>query len=205
MVAGVLSIHEGLGASGRLPGLARERSRVTALELAILGSLGFGAALLSAYGKTGLGLPGHNLLRVIFPMAMGLALVPRHGSGTIMGLGGLAGGALLAVLGPHGLGAGALTGLVLLGLALDVAMLGAGSGRAVYLRFAAAGLGVNLVALAARAALKVSLHEPKLAAWLPKALVCYPVCGLLAGLISAAVWFRIQARSQPRPGSEASA
>jgi hypothetical protein len=205
MVTGVLSIHEGLGASGRLPGLARQGGRVTALEWAMLGSLGLGAALLSAYGTRGLGVPGHNILRVIFPMAMGLALVPRHGSGTIMGLGGLAGGTLLTMLGPHGLGAGALTGLVLLGLALDLAMLGAASGRAVYLRFAAAGLAANLVALAARGGLMLSLHDPKFAAWLPRALVSYPVCGLLAGLVSAAVWFRIQARSRPRPGSEASA
>lgn len=205
MVAGVLSIHEGLGASGRLPGLTRERCRVTALELAILASLGFGAAVLSAYGKTGLGLPGHNILRVIFPMAMGLALVPRHGSGTIMGLGGLAGGTLLTMVGPHGLGAGALTGLVLLGPAIDLAMLGAGSGRAVYLRFAAAGLGANLVALAARGGLKAWQADPRIASWLPRALVSYPVCGLLAGLISAAVWFRIQARSRPQSRSEASA
>lgn len=204
MVAGVLSTHEGLGTSGRLPVLAREGSRVTALELAILALAGCAAAALSAYSKGGLGLPGHNILRVIFPMAMGLALVPRHGSGTLMGLSGLGGGALLGAIGPQGIGAGAMTGLVLLGIFLDVAMLGAQSGKAIYLRFASAGLAANLVALAARGAFKAIQAQPP-DAWYPKALVSYPVCGLLAGLISAAVWFRIQKRSRQRAGSEAAA
>lgn len=201
----VLSVHEGLWHTRRFPSIPAADRRVSALELVLLTSLGVGAALLSAFGKTGLGLPGHNILRVIFPMAMGMALVPRHGSGTVMGLGGLAGGTLLAVLGPHGLGAGALTGLVLLGLALDLAVIGATSGRAVYLRFAAAGLAANLVAMIARGSLKLSVHDPFFATWLPRALVSYPVCGLLAGLISAAVWFRIQARSRPQPGNDGSA
>jgi hypothetical protein len=195
MVPRVLSVHEGLGTSRRFPLSAGQGSRATPLELGILASCGLVAAIVSAYGKDGFGLPGHNILRILFPMAMGMAMVPRQGAGSVMGLSGLAGATILTQFhfGPLGMGMGAAAGLFFLGLFLDLAMLGARDGRAVYLRFIAAGLAANLVAMLARGAMKL-WEGDALGLWWPRALVSYPLCGLLVGVVSAVVWFRVTAR-----------
>lgn len=201
MVGSALAIHEGLDGCRRFPVVA-VGSRICAREVALLLLLGFSAACVSAFGKLSLGLPGHNILRVIFPMALGLAMVPRQGAASVMGIGAVLGGGAFAAMGTGGLGPGALTGLFLIGLLLDVSLLGARTGRSIYLRFALAGLGANLVALLVRTGAKILEAQP-LAAWWPKALVSYTLCGLLAGLLSAAVWFRARARRDLGPGNEA--
>ncbi len=194
MVSAFLSGHEGLVGARRFGFGADAPGSVTVREWAALAGLGFVAAALSAWVKSGWGIPGHNILMVIFPMAMGLAIAPRHGSATVVGASGLAFGGVFLSLGARGLGAGALAGLGLLGLLLDLALLGAKSGRGVYFRLAAAGLAANLAALGVRAGAKLVLPNAKpWEDWWPLALVTYPLCGLIAGLISAAVWFRATA------------
>ena len=205
MLSTVLTVHEGLGAARRFPALARIGPRVSAWEFAVLVLLGAAAAVVSVFVKDKLGVPGHNIVRVVFPLALGLALVPRRGAASVMGLSGMGAAMIFLLGGERGLGAGAATSLVLTGLLLDLALLGARSGPSVYLRLTLAGLAANAAAFLVRGGVKllsgglVDGHPLEL--WWPKAAVTYPLCGLLAGLISAAVWFRITARTSPKGDS----
>jgi hypothetical protein len=194
MFSSVFAIHPGLEHSARLPTLAREGRGLAAAELTVLFLLGIAAATLSGLLKLSLQIPGHNIIRVIFPMALGLAVVPRRGSGSIMGIGGFVGAMGFHLSGVTGLGTGATTSLVLTGFFLDAALVGARAGKSVYLRLALAGLAANMAAfvirLAERSFAVGGIVGGSGAAWWMKAPVTYPVCGLLAGIISAMVWFR---------------
>lgn len=194
MLSTVMVLHEGLGASRRLPVPGQTGVRVSAVELAILIGLGAVAALLSAVGGLRLGVPGHNIIRVAFPMALGLSLVPRRGSATLMGMGGLGTAALLSAGGLHGFGMGALTSLTLTGLFLDVALLGVQGGRSVYFRIAMACLATNVVAMLVRFLAKLGtggmIDGWPLDDWWPRAILTYPATGLVAGALSAIAWFR---------------
>lgn len=189
----VLSYHEGLAGAGRLPTLSRAGARFSAVELSALVFLGACAGLLSGWLKLGLGIPGHNILRVMFPTALALALVPRRGTASIVG--GSAGVTTTGLMlgGSTTIGFGAATSLLLTGVLIDLALLGAKNGWSVYLRLVLAGLAANTVALAVKAGSKLLATgggAAPFATWWPKASVTYLVCGALAGLISAAVWFR---------------
>ena len=131
---------------------------------------GAAAGCLSCLVRLHLGIPGHAILRAMVPIALGLALVPRRGAGSLMGA-----GALTAALAAGGGGIGATTSLLLLGPAIDVAL---SRGRHVYLALVLAGVASNLVAFAVRGN------------WTPLSAVTYPVCGALAGLVAAAALFR---------------
>lgn len=205
MLQTVFAIHPGLDRWGRLPALVRPSRVGLAAEFAVLVVLGLAAAALSSLGKLGLGIPGHSILRVMFPMALGLALVPRQGAATVMSLGGAIGAGLLPGLGATGLGAGALTSLMLTGVLVDAALLHARDGKALYGRLAMAGLAANLAAMAMKLAEKsvfgTGWEGGPVAVWWPKAVVTYSVCGLLAGWLSAVVWFRF---ASPCSSSDAS-
>jgi hypothetical protein len=122
-----------------------------------------------------------------------------------MGLGGAAGYAgILAARGAlGGMGVGAATSLLITGFLLDLALYNARPGWVVYLRLVLAALAANLVAFAIRAAAKAlgfgggggGGGGKSLEQWGLWALVTYPVCGGLAGLLSAAVWFRFAPRA----------
>jgi hypothetical protein len=102
----------------------------------------------------------------------------------------------LRLTGMAGGGAGALTSLLLTGPLLDVASRWSRRGWQLYLAFSAAGLASNLAAFGVRWATKVGSGGGRaLAEWQPQAIVTYAVCGLLAGLIGAAICFRATARS----------
>jgi hypothetical protein len=171
-----------------------------ALLLVLLGST---AAVLSASLNLDLKVPGHAILRSVFPFCLGLALVPRRGAGTVMGVAALA--TLLARSGGDGPGWGAATSLALTGPALDLAARGAGSGRSIYLALVLAGTAANLVAFAFRLGAKLlsaSSGRP-VASWWPEAIATYALCGMAAGAISAAVWFRLGSRAEPGAGPRA--
>ena len=103
--------------------------------------------------------------------------------------------------GAGALGLGAMTSLLLTGPMLDLALWRAKPGWRLYLGFALAGLATNLVAMAVRGGQKVggldSIHGRPLADWLPVAAGTYALCGALAGLISALVWFQFAAEHGP--------
>lgn len=130
-------------------------------------------------------------------MALGLSLAPRRLGGVVMGASAWATAMLLKAGGGSGLGIGAQTSLCLIGPMLDAALWRAKAGWPVYLSFALAGCLANLGALAVRGAGKLSgwdsLLKRPLAEWVSVASWSYLVCGLVAGLLSAAIWFRWRA------------
>jgi hypothetical protein len=200
MITGLLALHPGLAANSRLPALARDEQRVRVVEIAILLGAGVCAALATAFLELRLRIPGHAILRAIFPMALGLALAPRRGGGTLMGTSALA--SALVIQGGHfaSIGLGALTSLALTGPLLDAALRRARYGWQLLLGFAAAGVASNLLALAVRTGAKAMGWERGMArpmgTWWNQAIITYAVCGLLAGLISGLIWFHVTSRSR---------
>jgi hypothetical protein len=196
----VLRIHGGLAHSSRLPALIREQENLRAVEILLLLGTGALAALTSAFLDLGLRIPGHAIVRAVFPMAFGLAFVPRQLGGSVMGVGALATVVALRVGGSAALGVGALTSLLLTGPMLDLALWRAQRGWRLYLGFVLAGVASNLAAMAVRGGVKMggldSIHGRPLAEWLPVATGTYALCGALAGLISALVWFRFSAEKR---------
>lgn len=190
-----LPLHRELLVSSRMAGLTASAEGFRLAELGILLGAGSTAALAVSFLDFGLHVPGHAILRAVFPMALGLSLAPRRMGGLVMGAGAWTTAILLKATGAGGLGLGALTSLCLIGPALDVALWRTRSGWPVYLSFALAGGGANLLAFTVRGAGKLSgldaLRMRPLADWLTVAPWSYTLCGLLAGLVSAAVWFRL--------------
>lgn len=194
MIAG-MRLNPGLRGASRLHGLTHDSDSVTIVELLTLVGTGVLAAALSTLVDLHLRVPGHAILKVVFPISAGFALVPRRGAGTVLCASALATSLCLRGLGPGGFGAGfgALTSLAVIGPLLDWTLRHAKPGRSIYLRVMTAGLLANLAALTVKASLKGFGLEPvggrPLSVWLGQAIVTYTVCGLVAGLLSALVWF----------------
>ena len=206
MIAG-MKLNPGLRGASRLYGLTRDSDSVTTVELLTLVGTGVLAAALSTLVDLHLRVPGHAILKVVFPISAGLALVPRSGAGTV-----LCGSALATALclrglglGGSGPGFGALTSLTAIGPLLDWTLRHAKPGRSVYLSVMLAGLFANLAALAVKASLKGFGLEPAggrtLSVWLSQAIVTYTLCGLVAGLLSALVWF-VSRSTDARAGAD---
>jgi hypothetical protein len=99
-----------------------------------------------------------------------------------------------------------MTSLALTGPFLDLAVWRARQGWQLYLGFALAGLGSNLVALAVRGGTKLvgfdhALARPFAMWWFP-AVGTYAACGAIAGLISGLVWFRFVAGNRGGKNAE---
>lgn len=168
-------------------------------DVAVLALVGAGAAAVQVSVDLRLGIPGHHILLAMFPLALGLALVPRRAAGTVMGAVSVLTLTLLGAAGARLPGPGALTGLVLAGPLLDVTLRRGGSGWRLYGAFVAAGAVANVAAFFVRGATKYSGWGGMgggraLAAWLPVAVWTYAAAGILAGLLSAAVWFHFRVR-----------
>jgi hypothetical protein len=198
----MFSTHAELAAGSRLPALSRVGAPATRWEWLAVLFFGAGAALSAAVVDLGVRVPGHAILRSVFPMALGLALVPRHGAGSVMGITALATAMGLRLTGGPTLGLGASTSLALTGPFLDLALSRARAGWQVYLGCCAAGLASNLAALALRGGGKLGgvggggrpIHDWWRVAWLS-----YPACGVLAGLLGAIVWFHLRPRRSAKP------
>lgn len=176
---------------------AWDSKHVALAEWAIL----LGAGVSSAVGGRLLGnygIPGSNLLQVVLPMAAGLALVPRRGSGLTMGTSALAAGLAMSALGAKHENPSALARLFLLGTCLEIGPARASDRRWVWLWFVAAGLAANVLGLAVKVVMAqlgwegiggrgIFVHWPmRVASW--------AICGALAGGVSAILFFR-------RPGA----
>jgi hypothetical protein len=193
-----LSIHAGLSGSSRLRPRALENEGLSAADVLLLLGAGVAAAAATALLHLRLGIPGHAIIRAVFPMSLGLALAPRRMGGMVMGAGALGSALVIGAGGRAAIGVGAMTSLVLIGPFLDLALWRAKRGWQLYLGFAVAGLAANLAALTVRGGTKLvgldyNLARPFAAWWFP-AIVTYPLCGVLAGLLSAMVWFKLHAR-----------
>lgn len=192
-----LAVHPGLAGSTRLPLISRD-DRIAAAEFLTLLGAGACAAMATAWLDFGLRIPGHAIMRVVFPMSLGLALVPRRMSGLVMGGGALATAGTLAATGWAAIGLGAMSSLVFTGPLMDVALWRARRGWRLVLGLGVAGLAANVIALAVRAAPKILglEHAGKrpLALWWQQAIGTYALCGILAGAVSAFVWFQFTSR-----------
>jgi prepilin-type N-terminal cleavage/methylation domain-containing protein/prepilin-type processing-associated H-X9-DG protein len=178
--------------------LPLQNERVISTILLLL--IGGGAAaftILVDIKPPGMRIPGHAILRTVLPFLLGLALVPRRGSGSLMSLGAAVTAGALSFL-DQKKGLGSMTSLVLLGPALDLAVTHARANWRLYLRFAAAGLAVNLLAFVAQMTAKsfgLNMGGGRdLTSWLSTATITFPVCGLIAGLVSGLVWFHWRPR-----------
>jgi hypothetical protein len=197
--------HAVLAQTTRLPLLGQSAQALPALEFAALLLFGGLAACSMLFLDFGVRMPGHAVLRAVLPMACGLAVVPRRGAGLVMG-----GGALLTLaglsLGGHpGSGTGSTTSLLLIGPMMDAALWSARPGLRLYLSFALAGFATNLVAFLVRGAAKAGggtgAGGRAMESWLQVAVFTYAACGLLAGLISAAMLFHWSGKSPDDPNS----
>jgi hypothetical protein len=111
-----------------------------------------------------------------------------------MGAGAISAATLFLFTGWGERGLGALTSLCLMGPMLDLSVRKSKTGRRVYFSFIIAGVLTNLAAFAVQVTAKSfgldSRGGKSLMKWLPFALMTYPTCGAIAGLLSAVVWFR---------------
>jgi hypothetical protein len=190
----MMSIHPGLAGNSRFLPLAREGQSSQTAAMAVLLGAGVTAALATVFLDFSLRIPGHAILRVVFPLALGLSLAPRRMGGMVMGTAALGSLLMIKAGGTVAPGVGAVTSLLLIGPFLDAALWRARSGWRLYLAFAVAGLATNLAALTVRAGTKFigfdHLAARPLAAWWLQAVGTYALCGIVAGLLSALVWFR---------------
>lgn len=191
-------IHDGLATAGRFPSIVRIKETVSASEIVLL--LLFGTASGAAVGfiRTGLRFPGNSIVLAMLPMVLGLALVRRRNSGFIMGAGAFGSAAMFGMFGLAHYGAGAFVSLCLIGPILDLALTGARSGRWLYIGLVLAGIGTNLLALASRGIAKllgldVAGMRP-FGTWYIQASMTYALCGAVAGLIAAFLFFQFRKR-----------
>ncbi|MHB8969152.1 MAG: hypothetical protein ACYC3X_04290 [Pirellulaceae bacterium] len=123
-----------------------------------------------------------------------------------MGLSALGTALIMRACSVGSLGAGSLTSLALTGPLLDLTLIDARRGWRLYLGFILAGITSNLAALSLRGGLKALTGDVGggrlIGEWWHQAAFTYSVCGLLAGLLSAAVWFRLRGGCQSRAAEE---
>lgn len=183
-------------------------SRALWIDLLLLVSCGIVATLMVALIDLDLKTPGHAILKGTFPIALGLALVPRRFSGFVIS--GTCIATLYALRSFPSLelpGGGATTSLILLGPMLDLFLWKAKPGINTYVRFGLAGLLTNALAFSVRWGGKSALIGPlgmiKLDKWLTIAPITYALCGIAAGIVSAAILFRaFNKPSTPAPTSQ---
>jgi hypothetical protein len=186
--------------AGEQVSLRSSTARASANEMGILIASGALAALAMALVHMNLRLPGHAILKPLLPIMLGLAFVPRRFGGCIAGLGAAATAGLLLMGGWGEIHASAMTSLVLLGPALDVAAGGVHSRAVLIARCAAAGLFANLAALGVKLVAAPLGWESGggrgFAALWPFGILTFVGFGLLAGALSAAISLAILRRGE---------
>ena len=191
MLAALFPVETGLLGSSRARPLSHSAQDIRAGEPAALTLCGIAAAVAAALPDFISKQPGHAILRPVLPILCGLSLVPRRGAGTFMSSCGL--GTTLALM-PLNLGRtgfGNVTSMLALGPALDLAMLYARGGWLLYVRCVAAGVAANLIAWVVRLSTRTNGTG---SAEMKSRLMPYILWGAVAGLIGAAIWFRITER-----------
>jgi hypothetical protein len=158
-------------------------------ELGALFATGVATAVLNAYVKPSFGIPGSSIVWTVVPIALGLVLVPRRGAGSMMGV-----TSLMSMFALHQIGTGAMASMLMTGIFLDLALRRASQGIRLYAAFAIAGLAGNACAFVSRVIGKltgIDAGTSPLATWWSHAIVSYALCGLLAGVLSATLWFQL--------------
>ena len=185
----------------RLPRLADDDT-VTWGELGWLALMGCAAAALTTFLDFSLRIPGHAVIRVAIPLSLGLAVVPRRGAGSYMGICAIACWGVMRILSPAveaGSSVGALTSLTLFGPVLEGVLPFFRRRKTILIPFAVAGLTCNVLAFLVRGTFKYfDVEHPGarlLKQWLSVAIFSYALCGLIAGLLAAALFFRVRTKA----------
>lgn len=164
-------------------------------NLLLLVCFGVIAGISVAHIKLSIGIPGHAIIKIMIPMALGLAIAPVKSAGSIMGISGLISAFIGQTLteGP-GTGTGAYTSLVCTGVLMDFTLYFANTGWKLYTGLMVSGLFANLIALYVRSGfksfLKINIFDFN--TWFQTAAFTYPICGLLAGLLCAFLVFKFR-------------
>lgn len=164
-------------------------------NLLLLICFGVIAGISVAHIKLSIGIPGHAIIKIMIPMALGLAIAPVKSAGSIMGISGLISAFIGQTLteGP-GTGTGAYTSLVCTGVLMDFTLYFANTGWKLYTGLMVSGLFANLIALYVRSGfksfLKINIFDFN--TWFQTAAFTYPICGLLAGLLCAFLVFKFR-------------
>lgn len=206
----VFAPHPGLLATTRLPLLATGNSpSVHFGEWCWLLGMGVLAAVASAYWDWQIKqVPGHAILRMILPLGIGFAIVPRYGAGCVMGASAGITAIVIRIVDPRGeaTGIGAMTSLMATGPIIDLWLSRSRGGWWQVPAFCLAGVTSNLLALLVRGVAKVFGWEPAgkqpVAIWFSRAIGSYVVCGLLAGLIIGCLLFRFRPRLHRESGAD---
>jgi hypothetical protein len=197
MLSTAFAPRTSLREASRLPAISRD-VQVSAVEIGLLLACGALSAVAVGMLQLRMGVPGHAILRGVVPMALGLALVPRRSAGTVMAGGASVTAALMLMGGFGRFQPAALLSMLLLGPVLDVALIGRPTGWRLYARFIAAGVAANCAAFATRFAVaflgyRLQGGRQFMEFW-HTALGSFVICGAIAGLVSAALWFRLSSR-----------
>lgn len=157
-------------------------------ELAILGGVGLAATVAIAFVQTPIRLPGHAILKAVFPLACGMAFVAKPLAGTVACSASLFTAALLLLAGFGNLQTAALVSLLLVGPAFDWARSKNNLNRIAKLsRFALVGCAVNLIAFVVRWGTSFwqadGWHLLNFRALGSAAIVSFAVCGIGAGIV----------------------
>lgn len=170
--------------------------RISTSEVAILLACGALAAAAVGLLQLRIAVPGHAILRAVLPMALGAALVPRRGAGLVMAAGAGIGCGLMSVAQVGAFPAAAMLSALALGPVLDIALRGNPLGWKLYARFATAGAAANLLAYFVKlGTLQLGWSAAggrQFLAFGMLAPVSFIVCGTIAGLISATIFFRLR-------------
>jgi hypothetical protein len=197
-------INDGLAAAGRFPSAAPMKERISASEIILLLFCGVAAAAASGFIRTGLRIPGNAIVVSMIPMALGLALSPRHMAGFIMGAGALGTAMTLNAAGLGHIGSGSFISLCLLGPVMDFAVKKVRSGWRLYAGLILAGICTNFLALASRAMSKLVGFDldgmRPFGTWWAQATITYTLSGAVAGLICALCFFHLR-KEQSDPNS----
>jgi hypothetical protein len=202
MLSAVLPLNDELSHRSRLRSISAPLAGADWVDVPFLLLMGIIAAALTTFVQLRIRVPGHVILFGVVPMTCGLAVAPRRRAGALMGL-----ASVLALCGVAAAGAstfkvGAIASLGLLGPLLDWAARQARSGKTMYVAFAAAGLGSNAVAFAAKFLEQQSGAHPgtrPYAQWISSAPLSFAICGILAGLIGAGLFFQFSEKANAPP------
>jgi hypothetical protein len=208
-----------LAAAARWSLPRRSHAADSVVELAMLVMLGALAAIATQLAAGSVRLPGHAILRGTLPLVLGLSLAPRRTAGSVMSIAAAATFGALLLGGLRLPSPAAWVGLLCLGPAMDLAVIGARGGWRLYVRFAAAGLVANLAAFSVRMTTTplgaaVAGHVPGSgggrasaadAAWAAAVAPAswtsgrwpsrFALFGAIAGLVCAMIWFRARPRA----------
>lgn len=188
-----MTVNHSLADARRVPVLAAPGQDVSAWELVVLVAAGVLSGAMS-FAIRGWGIPGSTVVQGILPMAAGLAIVPRRGSGLLMGTCATATGLAMGAASTFNVNPSALARLWLLGTCLDIGLARIKSNPRIWFTFIMAGLGANLLGYGVKQASAqlgwegVGGHGIS-SAW-PVTLLSYAVCGAIAGGVSAILFFR---------------